>query len=135
MSNKEREFQRWFVDDWKSGGRWAESIHPSYGMKTGIPDVLLLASSVLVPVELKLAELQGTQLKVSEIRPAQIRWAKKFSSHGGICGLVAGMKNDSGWRCFVVHNQAWWRGDCAFESDDFIEVNSSFSSVVHVLAQ
>ena len=135
MASEERQFQQWFVREWEKSGRWVENIHPSFGTKTGIPDLMIMVSKLLVPIEAKTGVLVESHLKVSEIRPAQIRWARKFTSHGGCCGLVAGLRKDKGWEIAVVRNEAWWTGQTVFSDDDFVVVETPFRALIHVLAQ
>lgn len=135
MAGEERQFQRWFVGEWEKSGRWVENIHPSFGTKTGIPDLLLMVSKLLVPIEAKTGVLKDGHLKVSEIRPAQIRWSRKFVAHGGQCGLVAGLRKGKEWEIAVVRNEAWWTGQTVFCDDDFVVVETPFRALIHVLAQ
>lgn len=135
MAGEERQFQRWFVEEWEKSGRWVENIHPSFGTKTGIPDLMVMVSKLLVPIEAKTGVLLDSYLKVSEIRPAQIRWSRKFVSHGGCCGLVAGLRKDKIWEIAVVRNEAWWTGQTVFSDDDFVVVETPFKALIHVLAQ
>jgi Holliday junction resolvase len=135
MASEERQFQQWFVREWEKSGRWAENIHPSFGTKTGIPDVFLLISKLLVPIEMKTAELVAGELKVSDIRPAQIRWSRKFAAHGGACGLAAGLRDGKSWRIAVVRNEAWWSGKVVFSEDEFVVVDTPFRALIHVLSQ
>ena len=135
MASEERQFQQWFVREWEKSGRWAENIHPSFGTKTGIPDVFLLVSKLLVPIELKTGELVGDELSVSDIRPAQIRWSRKFAAHDGACGLAAGLRKGKDWEIAVVRNEAWWTGKTVFSAEEFVIVETPFRALIHVLAQ
>jgi Holliday junction resolvase len=135
MAGEERQFQRWFVGEWEKGGRWAENIHPSFGTKTGIPDLLLLVSNLMVPIEVKTGVLKDGYLKVSDVRPAQIRWSRKFVAHGGKCGLIAGLRKDKEWEIAVVQNEAWWTGRTVFSDGEFVVVESSFRALIHLLSQ
>lgn len=135
MANEERQFQRWFAKQWQGSGGWVENVHPSFGTKTGIPDLFVLVAKLLVPIELKVGTVEGGELKVSDIRPAQIRWSKKFSNHGGVCGLIAGVRRGSSWRIAVIRNEAWWVGKSSFAGDEFVIVDNVTAAVIHVLAQ
>lgn len=135
MASEERQFQRWFVKEWQRTGGWVENVHPSFGTKTGIPDVFVLVAKLLVPIEIKVGTIESGVLEVSEIRPAQIRWSRKFSSHGGCCGLIAGVRRGSRWRIGVVMNEHWWSGKRSFSADEFAVVDNVTSAVIHVLAQ
>ena len=131
----ERKFQQWFVKEWEAAGMWVENIHPSFGTKTGIPDLLVMAAKLLIPIELKTGELVGESLSVSDIRPAQIRWANQFYKAGGISGLIVGVPDGKSWKLVVVKNSAWWQAKTVFEEGEFAVTNNTFSAVAHVLAQ
>lgn len=113
----ERQFQRWFLDSLKHAGVWAENVHPTAGMKTGIPDVFVLSDSGLVPIELKVGKIEGDALIPKEIRPAQIRWAKKFQRSGGVSALVTGVHDGKGWEFYYIPNVFWLNGDKKFDTE------------------
>lgn len=143
MSGMERLFQRWVVKQWERTGRWGENVHPSMGMKAGFPDVLLMASGLVVPIEVKLGRLVDTGLKVSEIRPAQVRWSNRFTMNGGKCGLIVGIKNheaktnyaDDAWSIAVVKNRAWWNNKKTYPESDFIIADDVTKAVSFILSQ
>jgi hypothetical protein len=135
MANSERQFQRWFLKEWRSCNLWGENIHPSYGTKTGIPDLFVLAGGIMVPIELKTGGIGEEGLSVSDIRPAQIRWSRSFARHNGISGLIAGVFIEGHWYCAVIRNEAWWTGKTTFKDEDYVIVDSPYQAVIHVLSQ
>jgi hypothetical protein len=95
----ERGFQRALKEGYAG---WVEGFHPALGSNTGIPDTMFLWNSALVPVELKIGEFVKGDLKVKDIRPAQIRWAKKFRSFGGRSLFVCGVPSGDNWSVYLL---------------------------------
>ena len=99
-SRSEAAFQRALI---KAYDGWAEGVHPTNGMKTGVPDTLFLdPHDVLVPIELKVGKVENGKLVVKEIRPAQRRWARKFRKAGGKSGFLVGVPIGRHWVPFLL---------------------------------
>lgn len=103
----ERQFQKWFLQKWADAGRWGMSLHPSFGSKTGEPDVMLLNGGVLLPIELKTAKIDAKGLILdSEARASQIRWLGQFAKFGGLSTFCAGIENGRGWDIYEFNGQS-----------------------------
>jgi hypothetical protein len=73
---------------------WAQAYEPRLGSSAGIPDLGLLVpgTGLLLPVELKLGKIGfDGKLKISDIRPAQKVWHRRFSAAGGCALLLVGV--------------------------------------------
>jgi hypothetical protein len=70
---------------------WLETYEHARGGGAGIPDVQILVDRLLVPIELKRAELVGNRLFSDTIRPAQISWHFRFQESGGLSFFMFGM--------------------------------------------
>jgi hypothetical protein len=116
VKKTERAYQKAFLNDYHG---WAEGFHPALGSQTGIPDTMFLKNGVLIPIELKIGEFVKGKLVVNDIRPAQIRWAKKFKLFGGKSGFVCGVPllNDF-WATFLLPFDKVVSAENPFDLDD-----------------
>jgi len=120
---------------------WHSTTEMAHGSTSGCPDLLILTpfSPFPLPVELKLAKLDGDLIFPSRIRPAQIAWHDRLSRAGGRSRFVFGCYRRFGWDVWVLDDcrhetlrgwkdgfpvgtltlctafgsfdhQAWWRG-------------------------
>lgn len=100
----ERAFQNFVKDTIKSEGGWYSQLHPGLGSDFGIPDLLTAVDSIgILPAELKIGTIdKDVYLSSSAIRPAQIAWHSRLTSHGHISCILIGVPLDKSWRIFVV---------------------------------
>lgn len=78
---EETEFKRFVVGQY---GRWSSAVEFGMGGDEGFPDLVLqIDRNVLVPTELKIAEIRNGLLVSKEIRPAQWGWHFRFNRAGG----------------------------------------------------
>ena len=108
-------FKRSLRAVWKEAGYWSEAYEPAHGSGTGYPDIQVLASGKLFPVELKIGEFRYVKddrlYLTDELRPAQSRWHYDFQRHGGISALLIGVPHLKDWRAFGVFgsNAIHWK--------------------------
>jgi hypothetical protein len=137
----ERNFARSLRADY---GGWSDQYHPGLGASAGQPDMQFLASGVrgdlrIVPIELKTAVWDGQTLKVSNIRPNQIRWAKKFRTAGGKSGFLAGVPlvgsdpKELVWGAVLLDLDLVFKGVHYFEADEFKTVSNFTDLFAEVL--
>ena len=86
----ERDYQKLAIWEWEENGFWAENIHPSMGMKKGIPDTLFKIGPFLLPIEFKVGRVKNGRLTVAKIRPAQRKWHRVYRDKGGVSGVIVG---------------------------------------------
>ena len=125
----ERGFQRELLEGYDG---WAQGFHPSLGSKTGIPDTMFLYGSSMVPIELKIGEIVGSELRCKKIRPAQIRWAKEFRSHGGKSHFLCGIPNRRVWLPYLLPFDQVIEPSQKFDLSD-CELIESYSHLFRVL--
>jgi len=80
---------------------WSEAYEPSRGSGTGYPDVQVLLSGVLIPVEAKVAKLDQGVIRSRDIRPAQIGWHYRLMKAGGKSSFVFGVLERKLWSAYV----------------------------------
>jgi hypothetical protein len=86
----ERDYQKQAISEWEALGGFAQNIHPTFGMKLGIPDAEFLVGPFLVPVEFKVGALSANCIEIKRIRPAQRGWHKSYRRSGGVSGIIVG---------------------------------------------
>jgi len=115
---KELDFKRRFRARLAEGGNWTDAFEPAYGTTMGCPDIAvqfdkfqvvldgparLAQVKPIVFCELKVgAIVDGGQLKVTVIRPAQYSWHRVFTASGGVCCFVVGVGGPKSWKAFVL---------------------------------
>lgn len=88
--HNERYHQKAAIKEWVGLGRFAQNIHPSHGMKLGVPDAEFLWGPFLIPIEFKLADtLSSRCIRLIGVRPLQRRWHYDFRKAGGVSGIIA----------------------------------------------
>ena len=98
----ERDFQNWLKQNYFG---WHTQVHPGIGCDVGVPDLILLTPSGLLPVEVKIGMLEDQILWSKEIRPSQIRWHESLANAGGDSIFIVGVWADNFWRVFVVDSR------------------------------
>ena len=112
MSDLERKFQRQFKLRWLNweGGGWAQDTTAGRGSVDGLPDLLLsgkITNGLIFPLELKVGEVVGGSLVISQIRSSQRRWASKFSEAGGRSALCVGIPAGLSFKMAHIKNSLW----------------------------
>ena len=108
----ESEFKQWFRKQWLG---WVESYEPRRGSGIGIPDLQIVASGRIVPIELKIGTIKDDILYPREIRPAQVAWHRKLNEAGVASILLIGVYDlaaDNFVACAVdaQHMRNWRNG-------------------------
>lgn len=98
----ERDFQRFALAEWEKAGYWGENVHPSSGMKSGIPDTLFMVGDCLLPIEMKIGTVVDCRLLVEDIRPSQRRWHLKYYNAGGTSRILVGVPKPTGWEIYEI---------------------------------
>jgi hypothetical protein len=102
--NSEREFQNFIKDTLKQQGCWSSQLHPGLGSDVGIPDLLTACDSVgIVPIELKIGTVENnTIVWSSTVRPSQVAWHYKVTSHGWPSAVLIGVPVGKSWDVYIV---------------------------------
>lgn len=99
----EREYQRWIINHWTEAGINAQNVHPSAGMKAGIPDTLVCVESGVNWFELKFGHHEGHHIRLSHVLSAdQRRWHRNWHSSGGESDLLIGVGKGKVWDTYLV---------------------------------
>lgn len=101
----ERAFQNFLRDHISAEGGWSSNLHPGIGSDIGIPDMLIATESVgLLPAELKIGTIDedNKTLWSRSIRPAQIQWHLRLTSHGYISCILIGVPTGKSFRIFAI---------------------------------
>ena len=72
-------------------GTWSCAVEAGRGGTVGVPDMLVLMGSELVPVEVKAGSVHEGRLWCRRIRPAQIAWHEGLRAAGGVSFVWVGM--------------------------------------------
>lgn len=101
----ERALQNFVKDLIKSEGGYYTQLHPGIGSDTGIPDLIVGTDAVnFLPVELKIGTIENqTMVWSSSVRPTQIAWHTRTTSHGYPSSILIGVPTNGTWRLFIVH--------------------------------
>lgn len=106
----ENDFKRWVRDSWAG---WLESYEPRRGTGIGIPDIQIVVDKVLIPVELKVGEIENGWVIPREVRPAQIQWHRELNHYGVRTVLLIGVYDyeDEVWLPYPIDGRliANWR--------------------------
>jgi len=86
----EIDFKRWLRSSWSG---WLESYEPRAGGGIGIPDIQILVSGRVLPIELKVGKLKSGRIYPNEVRPVQIAWHRTFADAGGVSAMLIGISN------------------------------------------
>lgn len=100
----ERAFQNFVKDTLKSEGSWYSQLHPGMGSDFGIPDLLLATDACgILPSELKIGSIEeGNILWSSTVRPTQIAWHYRITSHGWPSCILIGVPCGKTWDVYIV---------------------------------
>jgi len=96
----ERAFQTWIKSAW---GDFLSQIHPGLSCDEGVPDLLLLTPSGLMPAEIKVGLIEGQTLWTEKIRPSQVAWHRRLADAGGSSFFITGVWADGNWRAFAFN--------------------------------
>jgi len=127
---KEQEFKNWFRDNWNG---WVAAYEPRRGGTVGVADLQILIRGRLLPVELKVGEVQGKHLISHDVRASQVQWHRELFKAGGysvfLVGVGEGKKPDQvfvfpGAKGVMLQSKLEWR------ASDIIDV-INFSSDLH----
>lgn len=100
MSNKERDFKKWFREHCPF---WIESYEPRRGSGVGIPDLQIAIDGILFPIELKTGAIDDWEVCwPDEVRPDQIGWHKRAGDAQISTFLCIGVKKTDGWSMLWV---------------------------------
>jgi len=107
----ENALKRYIVQQLSSPPGFVFPVETARGGTAGCPDLFVLVQSakLLLPVEVKLAEVTGDWLYPRHIRSVQIAWHDAFARAGGRARFVFGVPLYGGWRIWVLD-------DCSRES-------------------
>lgn len=100
----ERDFQNFLKDTIKAQGGYYTQLHPGQGSDVGIPDLIIGTDTTLLPSEVKIGSIADDNKTIwsRQIRPAQIAWHERITSHGHPSCVLIGVWQADRWRCFVV---------------------------------
>ena len=85
---KELEFKNWFRDNWNG---WMATYEPRRGGTVGVADLQILIRGRLLPVELKVGEVQGKHLVSHDVRASQVAWHRELFKAGGYSLFMVGV--------------------------------------------
>lgn len=98
--NPECQFKRAVTDAYDG---FFSRIEIGKGGDSGFPDLVLGTSSGLIPAELKIGKIEDGVLWCSNIRPAQLAFARKIANAGFPSIFMVGIQESAKWRCFVFN--------------------------------
>lgn len=93
----ETEYRKHVISTLTSRGVWVERIEKARGMADGRPDLDILFGATIIPTELKVGKIKGGFLNVTNVRPSQFSWHRKFKRAGGRSTFYVGVPTETGW--------------------------------------
>ena len=84
----EQQFKSWFRENWDG---WLSTYEPRRGGTIGIADLQILVKGRIVPIELKVGEIQGGKLFCHDVRASQVQWHRDLFKAGGYSLFVVGV--------------------------------------------
>jgi hypothetical protein len=98
--NLETRFKHAIIDSWYGFFR---RIEPGRGGDAGFPDLILGTAIGLVLTELKIGTIEDGVLWTSNIRPAQLVFAREISDAGFPAIFLVGVQESTKWRTFIFN--------------------------------